>query len=139
MNCQAPRQLIQDSLDGNLPQASQAQLLAHLAICEPCSRDLESLQRAVSALEALPRITAPPELLQCLAPQLDQLALRTPLLKRVPARAIAAGFLVASVAGLAWFGTIPSEPDMVAMEPPSAQEILEWVDASADPAEILPF
>ncbi len=141
MSCQAARQLIQDSLDGDMPQAAQDELFQHLDRCESCAQDHASLSAAVSELEALPRVTAPPELLSRLSPQLDALSRRRKAPRQVvwaSGGAIAAGLLIAlsltqfQPAGL-------SGPDQLAMEPPSSEEILEWVDASADPAELFPF
>jgi predicted anti-sigma-YlaC factor YlaD len=144
MTCQAARQMIQDSLDGALPQAIQDELQQHLAGCESCSQDQASLSAAVTALEALPRVTAPPELLSRLSPELDALAApaKTPRRRAAwawaPGGAIAAGLLIAlSLTRLQ--PAVSPPPDQLAMEPPSSAEILQWLDASADPAEILPF
>ncbi|MNX11391.1 hypothetical protein D3C86_411510 [compost metagenome] len=143
MSCQAARQWIQTSLDGPMPEADQDALQRHLASCEGCAADYASLSAAVSALEALPHVTAPPDLLSRLSPELDALAgPRAAMRKRIgiwaPGGAIAAGLLIAlSLTRLQ--PAVSPPPDQLAMEPPSAAEILEWVDASADPAEILPF
>lgn len=143
MTCQSARQLIQDSLDGMLPPADQDALQLHLASCDTCTQDQTSLSAAVSALEALPRVTAPPELLSRLSPDLDALARPQPTKRRAawawaPGGAIAAGLLIAlSLTRLQ--PAVSPPPDQLAMEPPSSAEILEWLDASADPAEILPF
>ena len=143
MTSQAARQLIQDSLDGTLPPADQDALQGHMASCESCTQDHASLSAAVSALEALPRVTAPPELLSRLSPELDALA-RPQASKRraawawAPGGAIAAGLLIAlSLTRLQ--PAVSPPPDQLAMEPPSSAEILQWLDASADPAELLPF
>jgi len=143
MSCQAARQWIQDSLDGNLPAAERQELLGHLAGCESCSRDHASLSAAVAELEALPRLTAPPELLSRLGSELDALAgqrapHRQTAWKWVPGGAIAAGLLIALTLTRLQPAVSPP-PDQLAMEPPSSAEILEWLDASADPAEVLPF
>ncbi len=144
MSCQAARQLIQDSLDGTLPQASQDELSSHLADCESCKQDHASLLAAVSSLEALPRVAAPAELLSRLAPELDALASQRPRAARkrawawVPGGAIAAGLLIA-LSVTQFQPAADPVPDQVAMESPSAEEILEWVDASAEPSDIFSF
>jgi anti-sigma factor RsiW len=140
MSCQAARQLIQDSLDGDMPQAAQDELFHHLERCESCAQDHASLSAAVSELEALPRIAAPPELLSRLSPQLDALSRRRKAPRQVAwasGGAIAAGLLIALMTQFQPAG-LPG-PDQVAMEPPTSEEILEWVDASADPTELFPF
>lgn len=151
MSCQSARQLIQDSLDGMLLPSNEAELQRHLEGCEGCRRDQSSLSQAVSALEALPRMVAPAELMERMSPELDRLSREASPRRRmrawIPAGAIAAGLLV----GLALnhqLGSDPlpartaavaPQPDLLAMEPPSSEQILQWVDASADPMEILPF
>ena len=143
MTCQAARQMIQESLDGGLPPAEQEALHGHVATCESCAADQASLAATVSALEALPRVTAPPELLSRLAPELDALSQpQIPVRRRAwawaPTGAIAAGLLVA-LALTQFQPTEPQAPDQVAMEPPSAEQILEWVDASAEPSDVFDF
>lgn len=142
MNCQAARQLIQDSLDGSLPPSDADALQEHLARCESCAQDQMSLQATVSALEALPRVTAPPELLSRLSPALDALSSPQAAPRRkwawVPGGAIAAGLLVA-LALTQFQPASQPEAEQVAMEPPSATEILDWVNASAEPADLFSF
>jgi anti-sigma factor RsiW len=140
MSCQAARQLIQDSLDDTLPRAAQDELQSHLAGCESCAQDHTSLLAAVSVLEALPRVTAPPELLSRLSPELDALASqRPPRRKRVwawvPGGAIAAGLLIA-LSVMQFQPAAGPVAEQMAMEPPSSEEILEWVDASAEPGDL---
>lgn len=149
MSCQSARQLIQDSLDGMLPLSADAELRRHLEGCEGCRRDHASLSQAVSALEALPRIAAPPELLARMTPELDRMdRSRTAAWRRwAPGGAIAAGLLLAL--GLTQFQpadpgsqgpmTLGSLPQEAVVEAPTSAEILQWVDASADPMDFLPF
>ena len=143
MSCQAARQLIQDALDGALPDAERQELLGHLEGCESCAQDHASLSAAVAGLEALPRVTAPPELLSRLSPALDALgevraSRRKTAWKWVPGGAIAAGLLIALSLTRLQPAILPS-PEQIAMEPPTSAEILQWLDASADPADLFPF
>lgn len=144
MTCQVARQWIQDSLDGTLLPADLEALQGHLETCAACAADHARLREAVSALESLPPVTAPAELLSRLAPELDALsqASAKPARRRawawVPTGAIAAGLLVALALTQFQPGP-PSDADLVAMEPPSAELILEWVDASAEPMDLFDF
>lgn len=142
MTCQVARQFIQDSLDGSLPQAEREALSQHLAGCAACAQEHASLSKTIEDLAALPRLAAPPELLRRLGPELDALSrrpARKPALGAwIPGGAIAAGLLIA----LGLFQLLPALdpfPQQVAMDFPSSEEILQWVDASADPMDVFAF
>lgn len=139
MTCQDARQWMQDSLDGTLPPDRRLSLDRHLDGCEACRHDAMSLERAVRKLEALPPVSAPPELVLRLGPKLDQLSHRQRAWRWAPAGVVAAGLLVAlSLTRLQPVGAPPA-PEQLAMEPLTSEEILEWVDSAADPDEALPL
>lgn len=133
MSCEAARRLIQGKLDGDLLLAEEEALRAHLSGCEACARDAAALEGVVAALETLPPMPAPEALLSRLKPELDRLSRRPKAWRWAVPGAIAAG-LVAALS-LAQFQAGGPASEQVATEPPSAQEILEWVDASADPVD----
>lgn len=139
MTCQDARLWMQDSLDGTLSPDQRLSLESHLDGCEACRQDDMSLREAVRKLEALPRVTAPPELMLRLGPRLDQLSQRKRARRWAPVGMVAAGLLLALGLTRMQPAGAPQAPEQFAMEPLTAEEILEWVDASADPDETLPL
>jgi anti-sigma factor RsiW len=143
MSCDDARRLIQSDLDGDMSDAEADALKAHLGGCTRCAQESAALRQAVAAMDALPALPAPPELMARLGPQLDRLSRQKRTWHWAPAGTIAAGLLLALSLGYFQAGSDPTTPgtgrDQLAMEPPSAQEILEWVDASADPTDLFTY
>lgn len=137
MTCEAARLLMQTALDGDLPPGEAEALRGHLDGCEACARDAAALTGAVAALEALPAMPAPPELLARLDPELDRLSRAQQARRWAPLGALAAGLIVALSLGQFQERNLGMSPDQLAMDAPSAEEILEWVDAAADPVDFM--
>ena len=54
MNCSTAQERFADLLHGRLPEASTAEVRAHLASCPDCQREYSSLAQTLTALDALP-------------------------------------------------------------------------------------
>ena len=64
MNCEKARANISDYVDGELSPSDSAALNRHLLGCEKCKAEVETLRKAISALEGLPSIPAPTQILE---------------------------------------------------------------------------
>lgn len=60
--CRDLLEKLSEFVDGELDEASCAELEAHLAECEPCVRFLRSLRRTVGHLSRIPRLEMPEEI-----------------------------------------------------------------------------
>jgi len=61
---------LQDLVDGRIDAAGRQRLQAHLDTCDCCRAELELLRRARHFARQLPRVDAPPELVQAIAADL---------------------------------------------------------------------
>lgn len=64
MNCEKARANISDYVDGELSPSDSAALNRHLSGCGKCKAEVETLRKAISALEGLPSIPAPTQILE---------------------------------------------------------------------------
>lgn len=93
------------------------QAARHLARCPECARELAALRRAVALVESIPEESAPEDLWERIAPELnreERAAASAWPVRRLPALAAAAA-LAASVGLFAWRGgEAPEAPTPVA-------------------------
>ncbi|MHC4660549.1 MAG: anti-sigma factor family protein [Planctomycetota bacterium] len=59
MNCQEVQPLIQDYIDGELESGQAAEVGRHIEACGTCRSEAEALKKVITAVSALPRVSAP--------------------------------------------------------------------------------
>ena len=60
MNCEEVRDLLDDYLDGSLPEQTAGEVRAHVETCAECSRELARLESLLADVKTLPRSIDPP-------------------------------------------------------------------------------
>lgn len=109
MDCDRVRDLLSDYLKEELPDDDRAGVAAHLDGCARCAADAEGLAQTLALLSALPRESAPPELLGRVMKGIERQAAGTrggwrtrlsPPRVRIPVEAAAAVFLIVLVYGI---------------------------------------
>lgn len=63
MNCARVRELLHFYLDGSLEAGERQDVEAHVTGCAPCRGEVVRIERVMLAVESLPRLLAPPNLL----------------------------------------------------------------------------
>ncbi len=83
MDCERVKGLLSDYLDGTIPESDLAEVDDHLRRCSPCASEAEGLKETVDLLHALPRVKAPPELLEKVRMEIARDTDRKPLWKKI--------------------------------------------------------
>jgi anti-sigma factor RsiW len=60
MNCESVRDLLDDYVDGALPEEAAGEVRAHVAVCAECRQELERLESLLTQVRALPTSVDPP-------------------------------------------------------------------------------
>lgn len=64
MDCKRVKSLLSDYLDRSIADSDLAEVTAHLRGCCPCSAEADGLKGTIELLRTLPRLKAPPELME---------------------------------------------------------------------------
>jgi len=59
MNCNRIHTLLNDYIDGDISEKQRAEVEGHLAACDNCQKEFESLRRTVALVRDLPQVPAP--------------------------------------------------------------------------------
>jgi anti-sigma factor RsiW len=141
MSCNDLQDLIQDHVDGTLPEGQRRLLDAHLVDCEGCRGELEQVRALVGSLADLPRDSEPssdlwPGLRARIEAATAPLPFRPPTRVPVTRLAAAAAILVAMVAAssLLW---APRDSERAARDDERSEVLAEYERASTALLEAL--
>lgn len=110
MQCHEVLELLEARLDGDLSRDEDRAVTDHLAGCARCAREAALAEAIRSELRALPEYEAPPELVASLRWTVGRDRPRRVRLR--PLMAVAAGLVIAVLAGLLYYERPTARPSM---------------------------
>jgi len=122
MDCSEARDSFSDYLDGELHAQAKEALEAHLGRCATCRNELEAIRKAVALVESLPKLSAPPAILDrvrfCIAAKAKAKPKARPAIlagwRWVAVAAAAAAVVLAVLLTLPWTGGVSPTPVAIA-------------------------